>query len=471
MAIRLAILWLLLLADPARALEFRFLPDSPVHGTMVLAATGRILPGDAERFRDLLRSRPDRRIMLLINSGGGSVGAAAGIAGIVAAARMTVVVPRDATCASACFLILAASPARVASETARLGVHSASQENGETLGSLAVTTALARELHRYGVPDGIIGTLVTTPANRMAWLNDAERRAMNLIAWERLVAAAPPGAAPAAAPTRQPGAISPAAVVIEMLAAGEPLGFREGLTDRTAWERWLEGLEPAMRLGAEYWAAKRVPAHPGDCGIGTAATEPPRSRFHLHARDGETLRLVDRTAPAAEPVTVTAQEFAAGCAAARRRLGNPDLRRRSEADYRRGWASFLPAAYRQDALDAMRACRAGGGTPMRQQGFETVRDVNGDGRPDYLVDFGALQCRRPPLPPGSDHCDASGCALLVYVSAEGGGHARANAFLAHRWTSPAGAPGTLLLHDRDCGHDACARRQVWNGAAFTAAME
>ena len=117
----------------------------------------------------------------------------------------------------------------------------------------------------------------------------------------------------------------------------------------------------------------------------------------------------------------------------------------------------------------MAACRERGGTPLRQPGFETVRDLNGDGRPDYLIDFRALRCRQPGggATTGGDRCGEAGdCALHVYVSVPAGGHARTNAFMARGWSLPAGAPATLLVQEGDCADEACARRHVWDGAAF-----
>jgi hypothetical protein len=79
--------------------------------------------------------------------------------------------------------------------------------------------------------------------------------------------------------------------------------FEQGLADRTAWERWFEGLPPSVKAGAEYWSAQRSTPKPGGC-------------------------------------TSTDAAFMAGCTEAQRRLALSDTKRRSDPDYRLGWNSY-----------------------------------------------------------------------------------------------------------------------------------
>ncbi len=484
MARLLLLLSLLLLAAPAQALELRTLGGRAAPEPALIFAEGPILPGDGARFRDLLRARQAQRFVLILHSMGGSVNAAAEIADLVARLRITVAVPPGGVCASACVLILAASPERVVADTARIGVHSASQNRVETAGAMAVTTALAREMHRYGVPEQVIGAMVTTPANQIAWLGEAERRAMALASWEARAAASPPRPAwlgialpplmpvpeAATAPTAAtPAALPPGLSPADIIGAGEPLAFREGLADRTRWEDWLAAAPRDQRIGAEYWAARRELPGQGECGIGGAVQEPPGARYALQGRAGDRLLILDREAggAAAEaPLEVDAAAFREGCNAARHRLTTVDMRRRSEVDYRRGWQSYLPIAYRQDVLERMMACRVSGGRPVRAANLETRQDMNGDGQPDYVVDLAALRCQRRQGISVSDHCGPGGCALHVYLSRPSGGHGPAVALVAQRWALREDGTGTLLVFGRSCADEACAQRHAWNGKAF-----
>ena len=480
MARLILLLSLLLLAGQAQALELRTLSGRAVQEPALVFAEGPIMPGDGARLRDLLRASQAQHVVLILHSMGGSVNAAAEIADLVARLRITVAIPRGGVCASACVLVLAASPERVVADSARIGVHSASQNRVETAGAMAVTTALAREMHRYGVPEQVIGSMVTTPADQIAWLGEAERRAMAFASWEARAAAplprpswlgvalpplmpmpdaatTPTGATPAALP---PG-LSPA----DIIGAGEPLAFREGLADRTRWEDWLAAAPRDLRIGAEYWAVRRDLPGQGECGIRGAVQDPPGSRYVLQGRAGERLLILDREA-AETQLEVDAAEFRAGCNTARQRLTTIDMRRRSEADYRRGWQSYLPRAYRQDVLERMMACRISGGRPVRAANLETRHDINGDGRLDYVIDLSALRCQRRQAISASDHCGQGGCALHVYLSMPAGGHGPAVALVAHRWAVREDTPGTLLLFGRGCAEEVCAQRYAWNGKAF-----
>jgi hypothetical protein len=95
---------------------------------------------------------------------------------------MPIAVPPHAQCASACFLIFASAKHKFASRTARIGVHSVAQAatGAETNGAKTVTTDLARACAKFGVPAAIIGRMVTTPPNQVAWLSETELGSMGV---------------------------------------------------------------------------------------------------------------------------------------------------------------------------------------------------------------------------------------------------------------------------------------------------
>jgi hypothetical protein len=92
---------------------------------------------------------------------------------------MSTNVGKNASCASACFLIFAAGNTKFASYEARIGVHGASDEYGnETVQSGAATISMARIAKELGVPSGIIGRMVVTPPDEIIWLMPEDLQSM-----------------------------------------------------------------------------------------------------------------------------------------------------------------------------------------------------------------------------------------------------------------------------------------------------
>ncbi|MFO1141329.1 MAG: hypothetical protein U1E59_02890 [Amaricoccus sp.] len=65
-------------------------------------------------------------------------------------------------------------------------------------------------------------------------------------------------------------------------------------------------------------------------------------------------------------------------------------------------------------------CRNLGGTPVILDGYRTVKDLNGDGRPDFLTDLADLQCGEA----WGAFCGPSGCPVSAWLSEPGGGYVR-----------------------------------------------
>lgn len=291
---------------PTAAMEFTVNAERP-HRTVIFGE-GLIEKGDAARFRHLVRQQSGREVVLVVNSAGGALLEGGEIAEWVARWRIPVMVAARRGCASACFLILAASPERMAFRSSRIGVHSASSSlsSGETLDTLAVTTLMARAAGSFGVPQSVIGRMVTTGPGDMAWLSEADLRAMRVEVFEEpsFAALAPtrgpsdatqPPTAPSQALTTTPSRLAPA--------EGSP-SFQRGIADRTAWERWFGSLPSGgTRNGAEWWAGQRGLPKPASCESSDAA-------------------------------------FGYGCMEANRRLTHSDARRRTDPEYRRGWNSY-----------------------------------------------------------------------------------------------------------------------------------
>lgn len=85
----------------------------------------------------------------------------------------------------------------------------------------------------------------------------------------------------------------------------------QGHADRQAFEAWFGGLSGEQRAGAEFWAKERSDPKPVSC-LGAEGSSDP--------------------------------EFVVGCQDAQRRLALPDVRRRTEPDYRKGWNADVEIA-------------------------------------------------------------------------------------------------------------------------------
>ena len=168
-------------AGRAAAMEFRAVPLPQQPGKVALLMQGAFEPNDAARLRALRLPAGQQIALVVLNSPGGAVIAGRDMARFLRTRGVPVLVPKNAVCASACFLLFAAASTKIAEPGARIGVHSASVSGGrETTDTLGVTTLMAREAAAYGVSPAITGRMVTTKPGDMAWLTPDELRLMGV---------------------------------------------------------------------------------------------------------------------------------------------------------------------------------------------------------------------------------------------------------------------------------------------------
>lgn len=143
--------------------------------TDVIELSGPIEQGDLERLRELAAPRRQKSgpvVVIALNSRGGEIAEADAIAQYVARSGWDVAVTTRNVCASACFLILASGRRKFVHEDAYVGIHGAANSKGQQdQGALAATTFMARSFKRLGVPENLVGRMVTTPPDKMAWLS------------------------------------------------------------------------------------------------------------------------------------------------------------------------------------------------------------------------------------------------------------------------------------------------------------
>jgi hypothetical protein len=183
--------------QPATSLATNIRSGVDERGTHYLILDGPIVPGDPERFAEAIfeaNSRGYRLDALRLNSPGGPVWEAMAMAVMVRwVENMATLVPKDGKCESSCFGILAAGYRKYvdpASDPTQIGVHSVYEiishrgaggapvlfwkEKGDT------TIWAVRRLKGLGVPDSIIGKIVTTPPDHMTYLTIEDLQQMGV---------------------------------------------------------------------------------------------------------------------------------------------------------------------------------------------------------------------------------------------------------------------------------------------------
>jgi len=151
-----------------------------------IGVKGPIVPGDFAGLGKALRAAasryPSAHEFLALDSPGGSLSEAAKIAAGVRRSGMPVAVLPHAMCASACFLIFASARAKIASRSAKIGVHSVVDATTDTedARARAVTAKLAMAWAQIGVPPEIIGLMAATPPGEIAWLSQRELASMGV---------------------------------------------------------------------------------------------------------------------------------------------------------------------------------------------------------------------------------------------------------------------------------------------------
>ena len=315
----IAIIALALAPSAGRAMNFTFNPREGKPNQGIIIASGEIQLGDGEKLHRLVAALPGNTVLLgiALSSPGGNLVEGVRLATAIRNARL--VTGAQGTCASACFLIFAAGAKKLVFEGARIGVHSASLHGVETAESQAVTTWMARQAADFGVPPAIIGRMVTTTAENMAWLSQDDLRSMGVELVTRRSSHEPgsplrPGGAtparagirPASGPAPQrPTGPQQAASAGTVSPAGASPIFLAGRRARMEYETWFNSVSGDVRAGAEWWAGVRSRAQ----------------RSRLTCETGTPLWVV-------------------GCKQAQTALSRSDNRRRAEPDFRAGWNSL-----------------------------------------------------------------------------------------------------------------------------------
>lgn len=115
-----------------------------------------------------IRERGGEILAYVLDSLGGNVEAAAGLAYDIRHDDKPVMLLSGAKCISACFLLISAAREKFLAPDAIVGIHSASTPAGqESWDSFAATAYIAKLAAQDGIPDFLIGRLVSTPADQV----------------------------------------------------------------------------------------------------------------------------------------------------------------------------------------------------------------------------------------------------------------------------------------------------------------
>lgn len=153
-------------------------------GRAVIVIAGEIKPDNSDTFTAAVKQANDAGKFVAnvrLNSEGGNLLEGVKLADAIRFGKMSTNVGKNAICASACFLIFAAGNTKFATYDARVGVHGASDQNGdESVGSGAATVSMARIAKELGVPPAIIGRMVVTPPDEIVWLSPQDLQSMGV---------------------------------------------------------------------------------------------------------------------------------------------------------------------------------------------------------------------------------------------------------------------------------------------------
>ncbi|MGJ4946099.1 hypothetical protein ACQR1W_36455 [Bradyrhizobium sp. HKCCYLS1011] len=144
---------------------------------VVLRMRGDIKEGDYSRFRSHFK-RNESIVGLDLSSDGGDLEEGLLIADLVHRRRLAVYVAGE--CDSACAFVFFAATSRHFGKQSKLGVHAVSDHRDiEDRGSMILTVKLARVWAKFGVPNAVIGKMVTTRAKAISYLDQADLSALD----------------------------------------------------------------------------------------------------------------------------------------------------------------------------------------------------------------------------------------------------------------------------------------------------
>ena len=138
-------------------------------------------------FRDTWKDAPlgdVKRIILELDSPGGSVHGAMAVTEWVKRNGVETTVLNGQTCASACVLVWGAGASKWAGVEASIGVHNASTADSNTSLEAEGTLFIAKTLASEGAPPSVVSAMVTAEKTDVHWLTSSD-----VVAWHGVMLA------------------------------------------------------------------------------------------------------------------------------------------------------------------------------------------------------------------------------------------------------------------------------------------
>ncbi|MFB2832845.1 hypothetical protein ACE1BS_25265 [Aeromonas jandaei] len=158
-------------------------PQYDQRGFIYMLLDGEISDSDSSYLEEALNVSKTKGLRvwgIILRSPGGSVDGGLRLASIIRENQLSTYVSANGYCESACFFPFAAGVNRIADTSARVGVHSASEEGIETYKAAAATIKFSRALAALDVPDQILGKIVKTPPNAIYYLTSEDLSSMGV---------------------------------------------------------------------------------------------------------------------------------------------------------------------------------------------------------------------------------------------------------------------------------------------------
>lgn len=132
------------------------------------------------------------------------------------------------------------------------------------------------------------------------------------------------------------------------------------------------------------------------------------------------------------------------------------------------FAQTLPAPVQKSMQEARKSCKPE--KAVFGKNFVARKDVNGDGVPDYVLDYEHFECGGS----SSYYCGTGGCLTQVFASNDGGYVKVLDENVQGlEFKTLKGRPAMQIgLHGSSCGRpgmDPCGATLYWNGAKFSPA--
>lgn len=148
----------------------------------IITIAGRIERGDFDKFKDIVRRLPpQQKVVVGLNSRGGSVGDGLAIGALIRARRYWTFVPDDADCASVCGLIWLGGVKHFVGEKGNIGFHAAYTKDGDEARESGVANALVGAyLNELGLSLDAIAYITSASPTEMQWLTPQDARRIGI---------------------------------------------------------------------------------------------------------------------------------------------------------------------------------------------------------------------------------------------------------------------------------------------------